>query len=217
MTEVALKFSALSESAKAHAREKWRNDYCFDEWEYTPTLDDCGEVAALIGINIDWLERQSRNRRGKKTRMLDIRFSGFWSQGDGACFAGRYKFKPDAAQAVISHFGSSDGGKEPLRIANELATLHVTRMLLNLEPLQGQITTFGSYSNSSTMRYEATSYVDEDHEIDNDHDREVLTLMRDFADWVYDRLEEQYEYATSDEVVDERLQEEMFDEDGDIV
>jgi len=217
MTEVALKFSALSEKAKAHAREKWCNDYYFDEWEYDFVLDDCSDVAALIGIDIDWLERQSRNRRGKKTRMHDIRFSGFWSQGDGACFNGRYRFKPDAAQAVTDYFGSSDQDKEPLRIANELATLHITRMLLNLEPLQGLITTFGSYSNSSTMRYEAVSYEGEDNEIDNDHDREVLTLMRDFADWIYDRLEEQYEYATSDEVIDERLQEEMFDEDGDIV
>jgi len=212
MTEVALKFSALSKSAKAHAREKWRNDYCFDEWEYTHILDDCSDVAALIGIDIDQCER-----RGKKTRMHDIRFSGFWSQGDGACFNGRYKFKPDATQAVISYFGSPDRCKEPLRITNELATLHITRMLLNLEPLQGLITTFGSYSNSSTMRYEAISYEGEDHEIDNDHDHDVLTLMRDFADWIYDRLEKQYEYATSDEVVDERLQEEMFDEDGDIV
>lgn len=212
MTEVALEFSALSKKAKERAREKWRNDYSFDEWEYEFVLEECDNIAALIGIDIDRCERRS-----KKTRIPDISFSGFWSQGDGACFAGRYTFKPDAAQAVTNYFGSADSGRAPLRIANELATLHITRMLLGIEPLRGVITTAGRYSNPGAMGYEPISYELEDHEIDEDHYSKVLALMRDFADWIYGQLEDQYDHATSDEVVDERLQEGTFDEDGNIV
>ena len=48
---------------------------------------------------------------------------------------------------------------------------------------------------------------------------EVQTLLRDFADWIYARLEEEYEYRTSDEQVEEsiRANEYEFDEDGDMV
>jgi hypothetical protein len=43
--------------------------------------------------------------------------------------------------------------------------------------------------------------------------------MRDFADWIYDRLEAEYEYLISDEYVDEYLNDSdnMYDESGAII
>lgn len=43
--------------------------------------------------------------------------------------------------------------------------------------------------------------------------------MRDFADWIYERLSDEYDYQTSDSAVEEtiRANEYEFDEDGERV
>jgi hypothetical protein len=43
--------------------------------------------------------------------------------------------------------------------------------------------------------------------------------MRDFADWIYRQLESEYDYANSDESVDENIlcNEYEFDENGKLV
>jgi hypothetical protein len=46
---------------------------------------------------------------------------------------------------------------------------------------------------------------------------EVTLLMRDFADWIYERLEQEHDYLLSDETVDEQLADANFDEDGTII
>ena len=43
---------------------------------------------------------------------------------------------------------------------------------------------------------------------------QIATLMRDFANWIYKNLEAEYDYLTSDEFIDERLADDLFDEDG---
>ena len=56
--------------------------------------------------------------------------------------------------------------------------------------------------------------VDEVGEPDEDA---FAQLMRDFADWIYKTLEAEHDWLTSDEVVDEALAEETFDEDGAVI
>jgi hypothetical protein len=46
-----------------------------------------------------------------------------------------------------------------------------------------------------------------DVEIESTEDeKELLKLMRDFADWIFHGLREEYEYQMSDESVDETLE-----------
>ena len=71
------------------------------------------------------------------------------------------------------------------------------------------------YTMGCTVEDEQAEFGDEDH-IDLALETKVLDLMRDFADWIYKRLEEQYYSDTSDEVVDENMiaNEYEFTEDG---
>lgn len=61
---------------------------------------------------------------------------------------------------------------------------------------------------------------DDDHDDPDPEDEEKLTcLMRDFADWIYARLEAEDTWLNSDEYIDEQLNddEHEFEESGTLI
>lgn len=117
---------------------------------------------------------------------------------------------PDAAEKVQAETNDP----ELLRIAQELNLIQFTRRLQGLEPFSATI-------NSGRRNYAVSSiiHVDEDdpQQFFADWEQKIDALFQDFADWIYEQLKNEYEYLTSDEYVDERLAEEMFDEDCAVV
>jgi len=78
-------FEELGEDTKRKAIEKLYdiNTECgWWDWDF----DNFKTIAALIGIDID-----------------KIYFSGFFSQGDGACFEGSYSYKKGGLKALIEY------------------------------------------------------------------------------------------------------------------
>jgi len=219
MTEVEekteFKFSELSNEAKEKARQDYiSSDYPGYDW-WDGVYEDAVRMGALMGINISTTHNASSRKGHPGYKTIDISFSGFWSQGDGASFEGNYDFVPDAVAKVKSETNDD----ELIRIASSLSTLQLTRRLLGLEPFTATISTSGRYSHSNTMDVELHGW-DDDSEDDYsalaDEESEVTQLMRDFADWIYKSLETEYDYLTSNEYVDERLEDDetLFDEDG---
>jgi hypothetical protein len=205
-------FDELDESAKDKARDKVRYDNVNDEW-WDFVYEDAVRMGALIGINIS---KTDHHRKGRKSHQsIDISFSGFCSQGDGASFEGDYWFVPDALLKVQAE--TSD--EELLRIAQELLLLQLGRRMRGLEPFSATITTSGRYSHSGTMS--VTVEADDDQDVvkmnDEGLEDDVTQLMRDFADWIYKNLEAEHDYLTSDECIDQYLAEEKFDADGDMI
>lgn len=213
MTETTFKFADLSKEAKERAREEYRESNSFDEYHYDCIFEDAVAIAALLGITID--KRGYSDDPGAWAKKPDISFSGFCSQGDGASFQGSYTYVPDAITSVTAYCFKDE---TILRIATKLSVLQATRVLLSLEPLTGEILTYGSYCHSGTMRFDSRHPDDsESHELDDQHEEQIIQLMRDFADWIYERLEAEYDYIDSDEYIDEQLQDDEFDEDGNLV
>ena len=211
-TDVTYKFCDLSEKAKDRARDEYRGgDYPGYDW-WDTTYEDAVRMGALMGINISTSTRTTA--KGKEYEETDISFSGFSCQGDGASFEGYYQIMPDAVQKITSETND----EELIRIAQELTLLQITRRLQNLEPFSATIKTSGNYCHSGTMNVMVNSEDenDEHSQVDDDLEDDVTQLMRDFANWIYDQLEAEYDYLTSDEYVDERLTEsdDEFDEDG---
>ena len=68
-------FDELNDKAKEKARENYITNWMSDDW-YTFTYDMMKEEGLKYGFNIK-----------------DIRFSGFWSQGDGASWCGAVRVK----------------------------------------------------------------------------------------------------------------------------
>ena len=215
MTEVEeqteFKFSELSNSAKDKARDAARYNDVQDEW-WDNTYGDVVRMSALLGVNIS--STQHISTKGRNYSTIDISFSGFSSQGDGASFEGNYWYVPDAVAKITAETND----KELIRIAQELTLLQMTRRLLGYDPFGATITTSGRYLHSGTMDIILNYDVDENDEpsYDDGLENNVIQLMRRFADWIYKQLEAEHDYLTSDEYIDERLNEDetLFDEDG---
>jgi len=192
-------FAELSDTAKEKAREWFRRDYPDDDW-WDCVYEDATTIAELMGID---LKTRVAKLMGGGTRMEpQIYFSGFASQGDGACFVGSYRYAKGSVKAVKQH--------APLD-----TELH--RIVEGLYECQRRafygITAYsthrGHYNHSGCMDIDC----DCEHEFDA---HEVRQLLRHFADWIYGQLEQQYWWLVADEQVDESIviNEYEFLEDG---
>jgi hypothetical protein len=216
--QTEFKFSELSDSAKDIVRQAYRGDYYpYDDW-WDNVYEDAVRMGALMGINISTTVHKARTP-GHSYKTTDIYFSGFCSQDDGACFEGNYRFVPNAVQKVKAETND----EELIRIAIEISTLQVTRRLLGLEPFSASISTRGNYSHSGTMNITIDDpNIDDDHRPDaalRTEKDDITQLMRSFADWIYKSLEADYDYLTSDECIDQYLEDgdEKYDEFGSVI
>lgn len=186
-------FHELDDQAKERARMKYREAPLDCDWsEYV--LESAVHAGLLLGIT---------------TEPRHIRFSGFYSQGDGASFHGWYQPNFDAVKNVAAEFPTDS---VLANIAAKLTTLQVSLRLRSQNYISASIVFAGfNYAHSNTMVLEA------DDEFAENDQHELLTQMRRFADWIYAALQAEYDYLGSDENIDELLQSQEFDEDGDTI
>ena len=166
------KFEELSDKAKTRALDKFRERNDFD-WEAECVLEDAKEVAKILGIDI------------KK-----IYYSGFCSQGDGACFTGSYNHVKHV-EKLIKEYAPLD------------TKLHDIALLLELSaPLRATIEHHSRYYHAETMQI--TCYGMNDEEVTSEVDS-LESALEGFANWIYQKLEEQYEWVNSDEAIKEMI------------
>jgi len=167
------KINELSKEAQEHAYQTWLNT---DAGEYDNGImkDDITELGGCIGINIE-----------------KVLYSGFYSQGDGACFEGTYSYKSDWKNDLECY-----------------APLDETMFTLG-EELEKVYKKYGlvEVTVSHTGRYYHENSVDIECEYDNDDDAEdekrfialgeIDYLLKDFMKHTYKLLQQDYEYQTS--------------------
>lgn len=193
-------FDELSESAKEKAREWYRNGQLdYDWWDFV--YDDADKIASIIGIDI--------GRKGKNTPA--IYFSGFWSQGDGACFEGSYRYKKGWRKELQEYAPRNEHNADIWQIAEALQAIQASQFY----KLEATCRHRGHYQHSGCMSVEVT-HTDSLYRDVGDAEGEIRDQLRLFADWIYDRLEQEHDWLTSDEQVDEsiRANEYTFNEDG---
>ena len=117
-------------------------------------------------------------------RYIEISFSGFSSQGDGACFTALYSM-PKNKKEVIKDFKNNNGCEKFLDIAERL-------LALNLDMNE----TYHLYSNNSRYCHENTISCD---------NLELLEVCREYMRLIYKSLENQYYYLISNEAIKETL------------
>jgi len=171
-----LKFDELNDEQKAKAIGENRdfNTEGLDWWDCV--YDDAKEVAKLIGFEIE-----------------EIYFRGFWSQGDGACFTGRFE-RVKSALANVKAYAPQD------------ETLHTIAKEFQDLQRKSFYTATGTISHHGRYYHERSISVDVDAERGATCDDEWQELASDFCSWIYARLEAQHDYLTSDECVAESLQ-----------
>ncbi len=193
-------FDELSESAKEKAREWYRDGQLDYDW-WDSVYDDADKIASIIGIDID--------RKGKNTPA--IYFSGFWSQGDGACFEGSYRYKKGWRKELQEYAPRNEHNADIWQIAEALQAIQASQFY----KLEATCRHRGHYQHSGCMSVEVEHAEDRYRDI-GDAEGEIRDQLRLFADWIYGHLEQEHDWLTSDEQVDEsiRANEYTFNEDG---
>jgi hypothetical protein len=183
------KFDELSDAAKEKARDWYRPLACDDYDWFEFVHEDAVACGGILGIMFDHV--------GKTVKTPQIYFSGFGSQGDGACFEGSYAYAKGATKKIRQHAPTDDVLHS---IADDLQALQRRHWYR----LEAKCDHHGHYHHSHSMRVETTDS-NTGNEVDNNTSTEMQDLMRRFADWIFDSLRNEYNYQTSDEQIDEML------------
>lgn len=176
------KFVELSDEAKGRAIGGHRESACDDTFWSECVIDDAKEIAGLMGIEID-----------------KIYYSGFSSQGDGACFEGVYSYKSGMLKAVITH---APGDKNLHAIARALSSLQRANGYL----LEAKVKHSGHYYHNLCTIIDASKETVDSCEILIRTENALTEILRDYMQWIYNRLEEEYYYQISDKVVIENIE-----------
>ena len=176
ITKTVYNINELFESSQQVAYQNWLEieSYVFDDGFIK---DDIIELGNCIGINID-----------------EVLYSGFYSQGDGACFTGDYEYNPNwrtnlQAYAPVDETMVEIG--EALENVNKWS-----------ESFSVNVTHSGRYYHENSVDFDC-SY-DDDFTTEEDAERTLALnavgdILRQFMRYSYTFLEKEYEYTMSKE------------------
>lgn len=180
------KFKSLPESAQQAILDKHRNQGVeYDDW-WDCTYDDFKERMKGVGIEVD--------------RMY---FSGFWSQGDGACFEGSVCNWPlfltsINADSCFSHEDVYENMSFSVQHHGHHYHSHSTKYSEEIH--------LTNLHEEGSIRYHAfEALMDECDEKVEALWESCKEAFRDHMDDLYKSLNEEYDYLTSDEYVLEYL------------
>ena len=200
-------FDELSEAAKEKAREWYRLASEFDNDFTDCVIEDARQCAEFIGITFD---TKPVELMGGGTRQDPcVYWSGFSSQGDGACFEGAWRAS-DVKPGKLKEHAPKD--TELHRIAGEFE-----KIAKAFPDSSFRVKHRGHYSHKYCTEFDCEPGEPGDL-IDSDDfpEDKLIEAARDFMQWIYRQLEKEWEYQNSDEQVDEmiRINEYEFTESG---
>lgn len=173
-------FDELSDEAKQKALDNNRDINIYDEW-YDGVYEMFTTGSAMLGIGID-----------------KIYFSGFCSQGDGACFEGSYSYRAGWRDLIKSEFG---GELEKVFIE------HGEKLQAIQSPyfykLSATVKQSGHYMHSGCTDVNVTA--DDDAYSSGDFEQDIKDELRNFMDSIYQWLEKEHDCLMTDETVKEGI------------
>lgn len=188
-------FKELSNAAKEKAREWYRAGNCEDAQWADFVIEDAEQIASLLGIEFD--QREFKTMGGGSGSAPNVYWSGFWSQGDGACFEGVYRYKKGAIKAVKDYAPQDEKLHRIAQALQDVQKRHFYKLVATCKHR-------GHYSHSGCMS------IDIEHDEDRYRDvsaagSDLEAALRRFADWIYAQLEKEWGYQNADEQVDESI------------
>lgn len=187
-------FEELSPKAKEKAIQNARE--CLEFSDYSSyIIDDAKAIAILMGWNIS-----------------EVRYSGFYSQGDGAMFVGTMHHNTNHQWLCsTSSYAPTDTD------LHDIATRWHILQQSNEFALSADVRHSGRYSHEYCTEFDCFDSRTEDGygELTETEDK-IKEIARDFMRWIYKQLEDEYEFQTSDGMLRELLDTNdcEFTEDG---
>lgn len=201
-------FDELSDKAKEKARA-WYREGDWDQFWSESVIEDLVQIAALMGIDIN--TRTARTMGGKDIQEPCVYWSGFWSQGDGACFEARLSYRKGCTAAVKAYAPKD-------KKLHEIAAAWTKAQRPHGFNIIGTVKHSGHYSHEycTTFEFEHKEKGWDYDKLDAAAEDALIEPVRDLMRWLYRQLESEYEYHNADEQVDDniRANEYTFTEDG---
>ncbi len=175
-------FAELSGAARERAIEAHRQ-FIAEQWDGETTIEDAKQMLAFAGFDV-----------GR------VFYSGFSSQGDGACFEGSWRASDVAAPAMKDN---APLDTELHRIADGMAELAA-----KFPHAHFNVTHRGHYSHKYCTEF-AVSVVNEDGDEmpgADEAEKALIELARDAMEWIYRQLEKEYDYQTAEAQVIESIE-----------
>ena len=182
--------------AHRETARSWYREHCLNHYWYEYVFDDFETICGILGITLGTSPVHLHN--GKTRDAPHIYFRGFWSEGDGACFASHYTYAPNAKLTIRTHAPTD---AELHGIADALQAVQKR----NFYQLTAAIAHRGHHYHRYSMNIEATRDSPVIQPMTEDAEDEITSAFRDLADWLYRQLQEEYEYRSSHSQVDEVL------------
>lgn len=184
---ILYKFDELSSEAKDEAVTSFQEDdsYLDYNWWYQDTINDFKTILELIGYY-----------------NIECYFSGFHSQGDGACFSARFSREKRCLQKVKSYCPKEE------------------KILNIIEKIQSEIPLHEEYeikhSGHHYHEYRTYAYYLGDNEKAEQLNERFLELSRQLMRILYKKLNDEYDYINSSEAIIEHIKanDYEFTEDG---
>lgn len=190
LTVEVYQFDELDEKAKETARD-WFKEKGFEPSDYECVVTDAKEIGAKLGFN------------------GEIQWSGFSCQGDGARWVGSWAAKDVSADALKAHAPKDE---RLHRIANRLDVLthEYPEITFKLKSSDSH------YVHKYTVGFELDTPEGYSALLCAKIYNEFGEIACDFMQWIYDRLEEHYEWLYSNENVEDciRANEYGFTKEG---
>ena len=172
---------------KEKVLEKMHDINTSHDW-YDFIYYDAKEIGKILGFDIE-----------------NIYFSGFSSQGDGACFDCSFSYNKDCIKKLRSYATLDE---KLHQIIKDLVKIYSK----SFYTLRGTTKHTGQYTHQYSMTINC------EVEKGNCDCNELKEVIADFARWIYMRLWEYYDYLTSDAGIIETIEanDYEFDENGNI-
>lgn len=183
----------------APAREKarvWYSEGGLEYDWYSDIYEDFTQVCNILGVRLN--ARIVTTVGSSHRKKTCVWFSGFCSQGDGACFEGHYRYQPQAARNIRNHAPQDE---ELHRIADELQAIQQRHFW----QLQADIQHRGRYYHAYTMDITVTRHNAAARDVTEDAEHALSEALYDLAHWLYCQLQNEYAWLTSPTAVDEAI------------
>lgn len=204
-TTTVYAFDELDDRAKDRARESMRTLEASD-CDFDHVLDDAAIICGFLGISL--ATRTVHLMGGGTRRDPIIYYSGFYSQGDGACFEGSYGYAPGASAKIRAH-APNDAALQ------QIADTSRTIQRRHFYHLEATLSHRGRYYHERSVTIDVGDNRNIYRDIGKDAD-ELADALRDLMSWIYRQLEAEYSYRLADEQIDEaiRVSDYAFTADG---
>lgn len=187
------KFDELNDRAKENARRWFAAQQ--DGMDFDFVIEDAARIGELLGI--EFATHAVKLYGGGTRREADIFWSGFSSQGDGASFAGTYRYQKGAVKALKTY--------APLNTElHNIATALQQAQAKHFYQIVTQVTQSGHYCHDRTMCFD--HYREDGKEFTEDAEIEAIEeALCDFARWIYRQLDTQNDFIDSEEYIDDAI------------